>query len=226
MKTKPLIGLITLPILLLLQGCFGETKLESVQKDAAAFCEIHNLNSWQAFFSQQPAGINEVDSGLYDELDSRIEKVIKTSELSGVITELNQVQWRKQLYPTAIEKISKLIKEDWECSYYEEFYSIKAEKVSDFKQAETLTINISGEGLISIALAPPQQVEITEFYDSLKQVLREQAISSVNIAPHKTTSAKIIAEIMKTVGKLGINDVNLKAEDEQLAELQNLLSQD
>ncbi|GAA3936853.1 hypothetical protein [Litoribacillus peritrichatus] len=226
MKKKPLICFITLAVLLILQGCFGETKLESLQKDATAFCEVHNLNSWQEFFSQQPAGINEVDSGLYDELDSRIEKVIKTSEFSEVITELNQVQWRKQLYPTVAEKISKLIKEDWECSHYEEFYSIKAEKVSNFKQAETLSIEISGEGLISISLATPQQVEMTELYDSLKQVLREQVISSVNINPHKTISAKTIAELMKTVGKLGINNVNLKAEDEQLAELQNLLSQE
>ncbi len=35
MKTKPLIGLITLPVLLILQGCFGETKLEHERAENA-----------------------------------------------------------------------------------------------------------------------------------------------------------------------------------------------
>ncbi len=91
-----ILSLASLPVLLMLQG-FGETKLEALQKDAVAFCEVHKLSSWQTFFSQQPSSISEVESGLYDELDNRIEKVITTSEFSEVITELNQVQWRKQL---------------------------------------------------------------------------------------------------------------------------------
>jgi hypothetical protein len=110
-----------LPLLfLVVSAC--ESQQEILKKEANAFCEIHNPENWKEFAKTgSPAELEK-------ELNKRIDKAIKTKALKDVIAELNQVEFMRELYPTAQKKISNLIGENWDCPFYQEFYSVRFER--------------------------------------------------------------------------------------------------
>lgn len=122
-----------------LLGCSGkDSSLETFQTEADQFCELHNPELWSDFSPKNLQNAYEFESGLYEALDKKIAEAIHTAEFKSIISELNQIEWRRQLYPAAVEKISQLIKDDWECSYYEEFYSVDLQRVSKAEAKELL----------------------------------------------------------------------------------------
>jgi hypothetical protein len=115
------------------------------KKEAKAFCEVHNPNNWKEF-----AKTGSPDE-LQKELETRIDKVVKTKAFKDIIAELNQVEFMRELYPTAQTKISELTGEKWECPYYQEFYSVSFERrpgeaVTTDIDKDTVVIHIEGQG--------------------------------------------------------------------------------
>ena len=101
-------------------GC--ESQQGILKKEANAFCEIHNPDNWKKFAKTgSPAELEK-------ELNKRIDKTIKTKAFKDIIAELNQVEFMRELYPTAQLKISDLIGEKWDCPFYQEFYSVRFER--------------------------------------------------------------------------------------------------
>ena len=130
-------------VLFAASGC--ESQQEILKKDASAFCEIHNPENWTEFAKTgSPAELEK-------ELNKRIDKAIKTKAFKDVVAELNQVEFMRELYPTAQSKISNLIGEKWDCPYYQEFYSVRFERhpapqsATDFS-SDTVVLGIDANG--------------------------------------------------------------------------------
>ncbi|WP_157678092.1 hypothetical protein [Oleiphilus messinensis] len=98
-------------------GCDND-HLEVIRADAHTFCEIHNPTNWKSYSENN--SIEHLDQ----ELSKRIESSLKTHEMKSVVAELSNIQFFKELYPAAKEKITALIQSEWNCEYYKMFYSI------------------------------------------------------------------------------------------------------
>ncbi|MFC3151055.1 hypothetical protein ACFOEK_08450 [Litoribrevibacter euphylliae] len=209
-----------------LLGCSSnENTLETFQAEADQFCELHNPELWSDFSPENQQNTYESESGLYDALDLKISETIHTSEFKFIITELNQIEWRRQLYPAAIEKISQLIQSDWKCPFYEQFYSIDLQRVSNTETQTSLNIAITNHGSYVFGSKEIAGSKPTLLRNELEHLVRQSNTSSVIITTESEVQALAISKLMLILGEIGVQNVDLEIDDKTLIELQELLAQ-
>ncbi len=148
-------------------GCGSEQ--ETYKKEAKAFCDVHNPEHWKEFAKTGSM------ADLEKELNSRIDKAVKSKAFKDILVQLDQVGFVRELYPTAQAKISALIGENWECPYYRAFYSLSFERQPEGAAAgdidkDAVVVGIDAQGNYT--------VNSMELMDNAPQTLKD-AIKTV-----------------------------------------------
>ena len=204
--------------------CYAKPNIATYRQEASAFCELHSTKHWTSFTSHHTDSDSVTEKQLLKELDKRVKKVILTPAFNRIVNELNEIQFRAQLYPEAQKLIGQLIQQPWICPNYEKFYSLSSHRVSPATgRAEThLKIELHKHS-VSVA---GQEIKSWDL-DALRQVIakRQQAgqLEDVKLVADKPVKAEAIAAVFKLIGSMGLKSISLDADDDQLHQLRKLL---
>ena len=194
-------------------GCHSQR--ETYRKEAKAFCDVHNPENWKAF--AKTGSLEQLPT----ELNHRIHKVVHTEAFKNIVAELNQIRFLRQLYPGAQTKITQLTGEQWDCSYYQAFYSVKFERISD--DTVTAVHNSAATAkddknviVVGIDTQGNYTVNSMELMDNSPQTLQQAIktvaastkpyviISKVSLTPNSALNAAL-----KVLQQMGISNVTI-----------------
>jgi hypothetical protein len=186
-------------------GCTAN--VENLKQEAAAFCGVYDPRNWKEFEDQAGA----VD--LEKELNKRIGQVIKSDEFKQIISELEQVEYARDLYVTAQTKISALIGEKWDCTYFQEFYAISFVSHSDsfgfdYEDGNVVIVAIDGAGNFTV-----NSMELMDNKpETLKQGIKTVAASQqpkVIIKTTESTPKEALDVAMNTLHSMGVENTTV-----------------
>lgn len=146
-------------------GCsHQQDERQSYMDDAKAFCAVHGSENW----AETP---HEMSTEEFDklviarELDS-----VKTQKFKDLIKRLAQIQFYRELYPTAKREIEAITGVEWNCPSYEAFFGLKVQPVApESKELSSLSPDIvvtsSGEYFLDGNLLDLKSGQLREFIE-------------------------------------------------------------
>ena len=116
-------------VLLLLSGC-SESSVDVFKKDAAAFCDVFDVEEWLDIYqkgedstfegaSNPTNSENEWFDGI---LRKRVNASVESIEFKNLTDHINSRKYFSEIYPSTKLKIEALTGEEWQCEKLEFFY--------------------------------------------------------------------------------------------------------
>ncbi len=194
-------------MLLTLQGCRSEE--QKLLLDAESFCQIHLKKNWVDVDSSMPIG------EFNDLVIQRTTLVVKTEAFKTLIDELNTVEFYRELYPTAKEKIQTLTGKVWDCPEYEQFYRLQFKKIEgvggDQKGGGGFKLVITKEGSYLVD-GKAIDIDDSEIWDSqVAAKITPDTHFVITMSPE--TSDEYLSPLFNKLAQLGLQNIQVISEE-------------
>jgi biopolymer transport protein ExbD len=176
-------------------------------------CEVYNPDNWVEFFENKNLSITEI----YSEIGKRIRKTVTTEVFKAIYQEI-QDKFHPDVYNFTKNRVSKLIGEEWECEYYDNFYNPHKEIVLNIdevdkvinpllKRAEII-IAIDSDGSLYINSDSPTNPDKKSLKDA---ILNQPDAKSANIVINADAKApnQAFVTIVAALKELGFSKVDI-----------------